>query len=375
MNLEQILENPGGSGYPHHAGLSEKDLETFAKRRAHDRTRVSELLADLDSAKLGDKYAWIPEYLSIRGNTKVDLLNLLVDQKYDGPFIYRPDNDTSGLKKNVQSLPSSSSTAGEIEVKNVTSTNSMGEESFPGKASTSSSSIYPSESHEAPRRNYELGIAGFLPERRPTSSLEHEYWLRDVSRRVEICTPLWPEDAKALQLSVVLGYRDPKTPPGATSDGELFSTADHILEVAVAVTRSISEYRYAGLCSIYLPVLMRQPADNAIEVFEIHFSEVNALTSSLSRLVDCLRKAIPERPRRRRQPQNPEVAQLARGARLMPRLSIWSLAAITASVLTAAIAAAIAAGYHELQRWTNMGQGSGQTAEAFPGAQSRIEDE
>ncbi|PMD41215.1 hypothetical protein L207DRAFT_632679 [Hyaloscypha variabilis F] len=382
MNLEQILENPGGCGYPHHADLSEKELDAFAKKRAHYRTRVSELLADLDPAKLGDKYAWIPEYLSIRGNTKVNLVNLLVDQKYDGPFIYRTDNDTSGLMSNVQSTSSSSSTAGKTENKNsATSKNSMGKKSLSSKASTSSSSIRPSESPEAPRRDQELGIAGFLPVRGPPSSLEHEYWLRDISRHVEIITP-WSDGAEALQLSIVLGHRDPKPLMGSIFDGGLLSMADHILEVAVALTRSIGEYQHAGLCWTHLPVLMRQPADNAIEVFDIQFSEFDAFTSSLSRLVGFLRnERIPEAPRRWYQHRYPQVAWAAPEAGLVVG---WGLLALPVAALTTVslpvvgsvlVGAAIIAGYQELGRRGNAGQVPGQTNEAFVEAQSRVKEE
>jgi hypothetical protein len=94
--------------------------------------------------------------------------------------------------------------------------------------------------------------------------LEYDHWLRDISRHFEIITPRWSDGDKALQLSIVLGHRDPKTSLGFPFDGELISMAEHIYEAAVALARSIIEYQHAGLCSTFLPVLIRRPNDNAI---------------------------------------------------------------------------------------------------------------
>jgi hypothetical protein len=68
------------------------ELREAAKHRRENRDAILEILAaESDETTRRTKDQWIPEFLNIDGNTAEDLAELLVNEKYDGPWILRSD--------------------------------------------------------------------------------------------------------------------------------------------------------------------------------------------------------------------------------------------------------------------------------------------
>lgn len=66
-------------------------LKGAAKRQQDDCEEILEILNELNSTVQKDEGEWMHEFLSMDGNSTGDLADLLVNKKYDAPWILRPD--------------------------------------------------------------------------------------------------------------------------------------------------------------------------------------------------------------------------------------------------------------------------------------------
>src|SRR5450759_4347308 len=86
--LQSILDRPKGSL---HGWNSLAVAESNAALRKSDYGDVLKVLETLDEDGANAEDDWIHEYLMTGGNQIEDLAQLLVSNKYDSPFILRPE--------------------------------------------------------------------------------------------------------------------------------------------------------------------------------------------------------------------------------------------------------------------------------------------
>ncbi len=84
--LREILQRPADPP----SSESLVHLHNASMQRSYDYEEVIDILNKSRGCGLGDEYHWTEEYLGIAGNTTHDLAWLLVDEKYDNPWIFRP---------------------------------------------------------------------------------------------------------------------------------------------------------------------------------------------------------------------------------------------------------------------------------------------
>jgi hypothetical protein len=72
------------------APMTMEQLKEAARLRQRDRERAIMVLEGMDSDSFTGEDAWISEFLNTEGNSVTQLAQLLVDAKYDSPFILRP---------------------------------------------------------------------------------------------------------------------------------------------------------------------------------------------------------------------------------------------------------------------------------------------
>lgn len=70
--------------------MTTQELRRAAARRKREIADVTSLLKNKPDS-LGPDGVWIRDFLNIEGNTAGELARLLVDEKYDSPWILRPD--------------------------------------------------------------------------------------------------------------------------------------------------------------------------------------------------------------------------------------------------------------------------------------------
>lgn len=84
--LREIMQRPVNPP----SSESVEHLRDAWMRRSNEYEEVIDILKKSRGRGLGAEYHWTEEYLEIAGNTTTDLAWLLVDEKYDSPWIFRP---------------------------------------------------------------------------------------------------------------------------------------------------------------------------------------------------------------------------------------------------------------------------------------------
>lgn len=188
------------------------DLKKAAQRRGHDYATVQNVLEDLTD--LEEEDGWMLDFLNIDGNSKHELAKILVDEKHDSPWIFRP---TCFDAVSVEDLTSSSSTCipfAELD-SSAPRDQLLQNEADALEFSMHTLSLQQNRNLEEGGNNvldlgwgkfiandnsgpvsslpaftdWTFGIAGYLPvefKRFPTYETQHEAWLEEWHRNVEI---------------------------------------------------------------------------------------------------------------------------------------------------------------------------------------------
>lgn len=88
--LRRILQKPETS--PSRASpVVLEELKAAAAQRESDYQAVLEILEKSRGSSLGAEFQWMDEFLNTAGSSPHDLARLFVDEKYDAPWVLRPE--------------------------------------------------------------------------------------------------------------------------------------------------------------------------------------------------------------------------------------------------------------------------------------------
>ena len=252
------------------------ELKRAAESRHNDIESVIGILSDKsEDGDLDDYDDWIYDFLRTEGNDVKTLAKLLVDAKYDSPWILRPDY--------FQSL---SSRMDDEYARN--SAKLSNRDTFREGRTEDNQRL---DTRKHPRVDEErdfftpdlmLGLAGFIPMPRPgledSPSLRHESWLEDISRHLLVD----PKDNS--KVSVVFGKR---CRPGSSKS--VYLLAKQILDSITTLREVVANLKDRGLCPNTLPILIKREdhsSTGVIEVVDIKISEIATLWKALVNLVN-----------------------------------------------------------------------------------------
>lgn len=200
--LRYILSNPlklPSSPFKRH---TYQELEEAACRRNLDLENIINILKSPENIRALDA-AWMYDFINTEGNNLNSLAKLLVDEKYDSPWILRPDYfDT--LSSTFKRLKLGDFSQSIDFVREYVPKDEMEYEEF--------RSEYSVDNKPSLKPDLMLGLAGFLPVARGglKDDMLHESWLEDVQRHITL------EKNEAVTVSVVYGKRCLPGSPGET---------------------------------------------------------------------------------------------------------------------------------------------------------------
>jgi hypothetical protein len=266
------------------APMTLEELKEAARLRQRDREKAIAVLEGMDSDGFKGEDAWISEFLKTEGNSVTQLAQLLVDGKYDSPFILRPGYFQRLFSRfeDVE-LSRSQHATGFLSKKPLSISLGKG-----NRRREVRSPLSIEEAREALPPDLMLGLAGFSPMVRTGLDylVRHESWLEDISRHLVIDSD---DDSK---ISVVYGKRR-----------SLYQTEDpcvlaqQTLSSITALRQAIMELHELKLCPENLPILIKIQEDastDVIEAVDINLSDITILWRVLSDFVQGLEGKYPK---------------------------------------------------------------------------------
>jgi len=156
--------------------LTYKELEEAACRRKIDFEDVVRILKSPNTIKALDP-SWMYDFVNTEGNNVNSLAKLLVDEKYDSPWILRPDY-FANLSSTFTRVKLGDFTHSTHVVSEYVPNNEVGFEDSKSECSVDEKPML--------RPDLMLGLAGFIPVGRAglNQDLLHESWLEDVQRHM-----------------------------------------------------------------------------------------------------------------------------------------------------------------------------------------------
>ncbi|PMD12603.1 hypothetical protein NA56DRAFT_480712 [Hyaloscypha hepaticicola] len=282
--LREIMQrpaNPPSSGSP-------ENLRNVSEQRLNDYEEVIDVLKKSRGRGLGAEYHWTEEYLEIAGNTSTDLACLLVDEKYDAPWILRPAYKKLYLAEPWLEFSASFSThhspgcGHRVDASNQNllpvEEHGLDQDHLP---KSTSKHVFRESKGTNPRVNATadllLGIAGYVPQRQPQKwgfwrgYNDHEPWMHEIRSHVRF-------DARDnAVLSVAYGSADQDPSQAITKVVKQACVALTLFKNAVA---SLQE---SGSICDSVPILFKTQIDSVavVEVINLELSLAESLYKSL----------------------------------------------------------------------------------------------
>ena len=290
--LREIMQRPAN---PPSSGSLEH-LRDASMQRSNEYEEVIDILKKSRGRGLGAEYQWTEEYLEIAGNNTTDLAWLLVDEKYDAPWIFRPAYNKDFAEEPVLLSPSkepallspyfslqhSPGCVHRVDARsqNLTSSKQHGldQDRLP---KSKSERVLQKAKETIPRGHATtdllLGIAGYVPHWHSAQELPvwdsecHEAWMHEIRKHIRF----YSRD-KAV-LSVAYGPADQTPSLG-------FSRV--INQVRVALRRfqnAASSLQESGLICDSVPILFKCQIDSVpvVEVRNLDLRLADSLCESL----------------------------------------------------------------------------------------------
>jgi len=266
------------------APMTMEQLKEAARLRQRDRERAIMVLEGMDSDSFTGEDAWISEFLNTEGNSVTQLAQLLVDAKYDSPFILRPGYFQRIFSRFESVEPDNSQHITRFLPKKLFSKR-FGKGNRRGEVR---SPLSINEAREALPPDLMLGLAGFNPMVRTGLDylVRHESWLEDISRHLVIDSD---DDSK---ISVAYGKRR-----SLYQTEDPCALAQQTLSSITALRQAIMELHELKLCPENLPILIKIQEDastDVVEVVDINLSDITILWRVLSNFVKGLEGKYPK---------------------------------------------------------------------------------
>jgi len=276
--LQSILDRPKGSP---HGWNSLAMAESNAALRKNDYGDVLKVLETLDEDGANAEYDWIHEYLRTEGNQIEDLAQLLVSNKYDSPFILRPDYFRLFLAPDDGTLPNIS-----FSQHATGCAHGQGTITHHGPFSRD---IPKPNSYRRPVADLSLGLAGFFPMihdrnlRNRDDSILHEIWLSQLKGHVQT----HPNDDSKLSICYgeYFGFLD-------IGNASKLKLAEQTVEALRQFLKAVDALQRLGIFCHSLPILwkIRDGSDTLIRVINIKVRLVSTLLENLNLEVRFLKE-------------------------------------------------------------------------------------
>ncbi|KAH7327426.1 hypothetical protein BKA65DRAFT_597959 [Rhexocercosporidium sp. MPI-PUGE-AT-0058] len=292
--LRALLSRRSESPTPETIPQNVDELRRAGKRRQDDRQTVFGILKKLDDTDFKDDDVWMKEFLNMDGNSMTDLADLLVNEKYDAPWILRPDYLETYFDK------MGSGNEGKMKLQH----HSLGcphpAADFNGDSAQARDRLKNEDSAVASGPHLSelfLGLAGFIPllsSQEQDEIVLHEEWRNEMCRH---CLFFGKEDAT---ISITYAQHSSFTeadPSSPKPRRDLLNLAARTFTALSQLVRAITELQLCGLICDYLPIIVKagNGLDDVVEVIDINLSDIDCLFKALGATLGDGEDSIQER--------------------------------------------------------------------------------
>jgi hypothetical protein len=292
LRLRMILQRPAN---PTHSP-SQGELQDTSEQRLNDYNEVLDILEKSRGDGLDAEFQWTEEYLNTAGSTVNELAHLLVNDKYDSPWVLRPPytklfagEQNVILPQNPPAQFYSAHSAACGHNSNTLGVRSLSQDGARCQLESRLSTIGKYIQKPHPASELLLGIAGYVPmchdqvsNAEDDSTLE-ELWMQEIRQHTRT-----RQNDKSV-ITVFYGPNDDFTQESFSR--QFLEVAEQALQTLILLNNAVISLRMSEFMCDSLPILWKVDT-GSVQVINMSLHQVEFLYNCVSAIVDNLKKEI-----------------------------------------------------------------------------------